>query len=93
MADGTVIPGRRQPIDFPNSGLTAGTPGLDDVKKGNATPAWQGEQYGRSEASRGTAGFEGSFTVARDFDRQNAGTTESLSPGNQHKNALGSERN
>lgn len=88
-----AAPGRRESIDFPGGGLTADSPGLNDLAKGKSTPTWMGEQYSRSEASRGTSGFEGSFEVYRDFDRQTSETTENLSPGNQHKQALGSERN
>jgi hypothetical protein len=44
-------PGRRVSIDL-DGGLSAGTPGLNDVKKGLVKPSWMGESY---------KGFEGSF--------------------------------
>lgn len=75
MAD-TVIPGRRQPIDFENSGLTAGTPGRDDQKKGLAL-------------GNGGTGLPPS---AFGYPEPN-GIPVIVSPGNQRKVDLGSERN
>jgi hypothetical protein len=71
------IPGRRPSIDFPD-GLSAGTPGLNDVKKGLSKPSWMGEEYGASEANASAKAFEGSFTTQD-------------SPGLTRKQSLGSD--
>jgi hypothetical protein len=51
------------------------------------------EDVSAREAAAGAKAFEGSFELVRPFTPQTSGTTESLSAGNQNKDALQSRRN
>lgn len=49
-------PNRRPPLDF-DGNLSAGTPGLNDVKKGLSKPTWMGEA-GVDELGKGLTVIE-----------------------------------